>query len=300
MSRLRLPPSFLIGLVAVASLGVLLLRSRPLQRFTGGAEALLYASGLNAPRALYSLDDGTILAAEGAGKAVRVVEVGVDGAIAPHVGGPAALLVPDLGAAESTLPFPQLGTPWSVSRAAGGATIAALPRSNRVVRVEPDGAVSTLADGFAAAAGLNPLPVAAALSPAGELHVALFSTDSTRAASGQVVRLSAGGQREVAFEGLTLPIGMAFSPGGQLYVLELARGINARSGRAIPRSGRLLALGPAPHQRRTIARDLDLPGGLVFTPAGDAYFTERAFPPAPGALLLRLPAAGFAPTGPLN
>ena len=57
MSRLRLPPSFLLALVALVSFGLLLLRSRPLERFNAASEALLYASGLNAPRALYSLDD---------------------------------------------------------------------------------------------------------------------------------------------------------------------------------------------------------------------------------------------------
>ena len=201
------------------------------------------------------------------------------------------------------MPFPRLGTAWSVSPAPGGATIAALPLSNRVVRSEPDGTTRTLAESFTGAGERNPLPVAAALSASGELYVALLSTDPARAASGRVMRVADFGRREVAYDGLTLPIGMAFGPNGQLYVLELARGIDSRSGAALPRSGRLLALGPAAHQRRTIAHDLDLPGGLVFTPAGDAYFTERAFPltvsEAPGgAHLLRLPAGGLARAAP--
>ncbi|MGI8424241.1 MAG: hypothetical protein ACR2NO_09065, partial [Chloroflexota bacterium] len=114
----------------------------------------------------------------------------------------------------------------------------------------------------------------------------------------QVVRVGADGRWEPAFDGLTLPVGMAFGPGGQLYVLELAQRIDHTTGQAAPRSGRLLALGPAPHQRRTIARDLDLPSGLVFTPVGDAYFTERSFHPLPnGGHLLRLPAQGLLPAG---
>src|SRR5688500_19641987 len=67
MPSLRLPQKRLVALVVLGSFAWLLVRSRPLQRFTGGAEALLYATGLNAPRALYSLEDGTILAAERAG-----------------------------------------------------------------------------------------------------------------------------------------------------------------------------------------------------------------------------------------
>jgi hypothetical protein len=299
VSRLRLPPSFLIALVALVSFGLLLLRSRPLERFNAASEALLYASGLSAPRALYSLDDGTILAVEGTGPAARVVEIGVDGAKRPVSSAPPALTLPDVAAGESTLPFPRLGTAWSVARAPDGAALAALPLSNRVVRLEADGTQRILAESFTGTAGRNPLPVAVAVSPAGDLHVALFSTDAGRIASGQVVRLAAGGRREVAFDGLTLPIGLGFGPGGQLFVLELARGIDPRSGQAVPKTGRLLALGPAAHQRRTIARDLDLPGGLVFTPAGDAYLTERAFPPAleaGSALLLRLPSGELAPT----
>ena len=298
MSRFRLPPSFLIALVALTSFGLLLLRSRPLERFNAASEALLYASGLNAPRALYSLDDGTILAAEGFGQGSRVVEIGVDGSIKPYGEAPAGMLQQDVGGDESTVPFPRLGTAWSVSRALDGSSVAALPLSNRVVRVNLQGRQAALAEGFAGTGGRNALPVAASLSPSGDLYVALFSTDPARRASGQVVRIDGAGRREVAFDGLTLPIGLGFGPAGQLYVLELARGLDPRTGQAIPKTGRLLALGPAPHQRRTVARDLDLPGGLVFTPAGDAYFTERAFPPAleaGGALLLRLPAGELAP-----
>lgn len=296
MPSLRLPQKLLVALVVLGSFAWLLVRSRPLQRFTGGAEALLYATGLNAPRALLSLEDGTILAAEGSGAAVRVVEVGVTGEITARPDAPAALLQPDTGTAAAVVPFPRLGTAWSVARAPDGGMVVALPHTNRVARAQVGGALLTLAEGFSGTGGRNPLPTAAAISPSGELYVALFATDADRPASGQIVRVLEGGRWERAFEGLILPVAMAFAPSGQLYVLELARRLDPQSGEALPKSGRLLAIGPAPHQRRTIARDLDLPSGLAITPAGDAYFTERGFQPAPGgAHLLRLPAGGLAP-----
>ena len=124
MPALRLPQRLLIAIVVLGSFALLLVRSRPLQRFTGGAEALLYATGLNAPRALYSLEDGTILAVEGAAGGVRVVEVLVEGVVAPHPDAPAALLLADAGTTETILPFPRLGTAWSVAPAPDGTTIA--------------------------------------------------------------------------------------------------------------------------------------------------------------------------------
>ncbi|MGI8424008.1 MAG: hypothetical protein ACR2NO_07870, partial [Chloroflexota bacterium] len=171
MPPLRLAPRLLFTLVVVASFALLVMRSRPLQRFTGGAQALLYATGLDGPRALYSLDDGTILAAEG-GRRPRVVEIGVDGQITARPESPSALLWPDEpSGSEAVVAFPRVGTAWGVARAPDRTTIASLPHANRVIRIEEGGAARTLAGDFRGSGGRNPLPTAAAFSATGELFV---------------------------------------------------------------------------------------------------------------------------------
>lgn len=283
----RIPYRLVMAVIALAALALLVLRSRPLARFVGGIEPLLYATGLTEPRALLSLPDGTILLAEGG--TGRVVEVGLEGQLlSPRAsrGLPASAV--DIGGA------------WAIAEAPEGATLATVREAGKLVRAsERAGAIGldTVAS-FVGSDGFNPQPTGVAVAPHGQVYVALFATVANRAGSGKVVRVGRDGTWEVAYDTLSFPVGLGFDRDGQLHVLELAQRYDERGGRYSPGTGRLMAIGPARYQRRTLIRDLTLPTGMVFTPAGDLYLTENAFQTGPAeARLLRVPAQGLRPGG---
>ena len=87
--------------------------------------------------------------------------------------------------------------------------------------------------------------------------------------------------------GAALPGGGRPRPNGLLCVLEFASGYDAAGERWVPRSGRVVAIGPEPTRRRTVVRDVDYPTALAFAPNGDLYVTEGAFRgPGEGRVLL--------------
>lgn len=177
----------------------------------------------------------------------------------------------------------------------------------RALRLQPDGTVEQAELGSLPAgvpaelrgdAGSAPLPPGAALGPDGALYVTQFATRPNRPASGAVVRVATDGRWQPVFEGLTFPVALAFSPAGQLFVVELSRGYDERSGQFVPNSGRVLAVGPSPARRRTITRDVNFPTALVFSPAGDLYFTENGiFSPAGTGRVLRIAGESLRPGG---
>jgi hypothetical protein len=286
--RIALSPRAAFAIIAIASGLLLVLRSRPLERFSGGIEPLLYASGLTVPRGLVSLPDGTILALDGVGASAQVVEVGVDGTVTPIGGGlaPAAALLAQPGI-------------WAIAEGSGGVWYATVPDEGRLVAIDLGGAAPTVrvVASFAGENGApNPRPTGIAVSPMGAIYVAFLATQPGKVTSGAVVIVQANGRWKTAFDGLTLPVGLGFDNAGQLHVLELAERYDDNAARAVPKSGRLMTLGPESHQRRTIARRLDRPAGMVFTPAGDLYLSESAYGTGEGeARLLRVPAQGLLP-----
>ena len=277
----------MVAVIALAALALLVARSRPLARFVGGIEPLLYASGLTEPRALLSLPDGTIVLAEETDSGRRVVEVGVDGQLTPAAGPEA--------------PNRALGVAgvWAVAAGSDGTFLATLPGTGRLVRLTPgDEAQPREVATFIGSDGVNPMPTGVAVAPDGAVYVALFATAPDRGGTGKVARVEPDGRWEIAFDTLSFPTGLGFDALGQLYVLELAQRFDTRSGSPAAGTGRVMAIGPQRYQRRTLIRDLALPAGLVFTPAGDLYLAENAYHAAAGeARLLRVPAQGLRPRG---
>ena len=295
-------------LVVAASLALLVARSRPLARMSGTVEPLLFATGLSEPRGLASQPDGTLLVTQAGGGLARIDEAGT---VTTAGGARASLLAtalawPDAGPADARLPTG--GTAWAAAADARGAVYATLPLSNQLIRLSSGGTggasgsggltTAQPVTGFLGADGRNPLPTGLTVGPDGALYVTLFAAEGTRATGGKVVRVEADGRWQPILEGLTYPTGLAFGAGGQLYVLELARGFDERGQRYTPGSGRLLALGPAPNRRRTVVREISYPTGITIAPLGDVFFTENGLAGFGGAgHVLRVPAAGLTAGG---
>lgn len=286
--RLALSPRAAFLAIALASGLLLVLRSRPLERFNGGIEPLLYATGLTLPRALASLPDGTILAIDGPDAAARVVEIDVDGSVSAYTAPsePGAALLARSGV-------------WAVAAARDGTVYATVREEGLLIEIAAGGGQTGTREvvRFAGAGAPNPQPTGVTVSPDGTVYVALFATQPGRQTSGAVARVERDGRWTTVFDGLTAPVAVGFDREGQLYVLEAAERYDAGGGQLSRANGRLMTLGPEAHQRRTIARGIDRPTGMVFTPAGDLYLTERAYETAPGeAHLLRVPAQGLRPS----
>ena len=330
-----------VAVIVLASFGALLWRGGA-SRQLGPIVPLLFASGLDQPRALAFAPDGTLYVAEaGTGGGGRLSALSLAGArttlieslpgaeaaqslfaqsgpsalargdaagdtplflaTGPHDGAPLGDLsrvarsdsrwrVEPVDAFSSTLSESSPpSAAWGASVARDGTVYIAFPVANLVARAQPATAAGTgpvrisPLTGFIGSGQSNPYPTGTAVAPDGSLYVTLMGSDPPRPGAGSVVRVDSSGRWQPQFEGLSFPIALAFSPDGQLWVLEYASGYDARTRSYTPRSGRLLAVGPSTLRRRTAILSVNYPTALAFSPSGDAFVTENAVDSTPGA-----------------
>jgi sugar lactone lactonase YvrE len=174
-----------------------------LARAPGGALHVADAGG----NALYRVDRRT--------GAVRLVTV--------FAGLPSALPNPSRGGAAELDPVPT-GVVTGPDGSAYVGLLSGFPFPSggaRVVRVAPDGAVSTVADGLTTVVDL-------AFGRDGALYVLEFASgfdlgpeaQGWRRGTGRILRLAADGTRRVMADGLDQPFGMAIGRRGDVYVTE--------------------------------------------------------------------------------
>jgi hypothetical protein len=184
---------------------------------------------------------------------------------------------------------------WGAAGTAEADVYATLPAANQLIRLRPGagaagGLVTSAITGFVDAGQSNPHPVGSAPLAGGLVAVALFGSEPYRAGGGRVAIVQPDGRWQVAYESLRFPVAIGRGPGNQLFVLEFAAGYDPRSSRFTPRSGRLLAVGPAPGRRRVVVREINYPTALTFAPNGDAFLTENgAFSGVGEGRILRVP-----------
>lgn len=118
---------------------------------------------------------------------------------------------------------------------------------NTVERIAPDGSRSIFLDKISSPAGI-------AIDKTGAVFVSSYSGD-------YIVRVSPEGAASRVAEGLATPTGIAFSSSGRLLVANRA-------------SGEILSMDTANGERRTIARSLSLPVGVVEMPDGSIVTSQ--------------------------
>ncbi len=165
--------------------------------------------------------------------------------------------------------FPNPGNPVAMSASDGALWIA--DRLNGLItKVTPGGDETLVADlsdrGF--------LPTDLALGANGSVYVSGLGDPATPG-SASVVNVSANGQVQTVWTGLTMASGIAIGNDGLLYATELASGVSDSAANGIPNSGRLLRQ-TAGDTAEVVADGLHYPAALGTGPDGAVYFVSGA------------------------
>src|SRR5690606_33166974 len=99
--------------------------------------------------------------------------------------------------------------------------------------------------------------------------------DPAQPGSGSVVNISANGDIQTVWSGLTLTSGIAIGNDGLLYATELASGVSDSAPNGLPGSGRLLRQTGA-DTAEVVADGLMYPAALGTGPDGAVYFISGA------------------------
>jgi DNA-binding beta-propeller fold protein YncE len=153
-----------------------------------------------------------------------------------------SLLGPDANGELAVLAAMPGRSPWGLALSADGVAYVTDRAAGELLRIG-QGAEPAVAARF----GPGSDPRGIALGPDGAVYVALLG-------AGSVARVDAGGGVSTAVGGLAQPIAVGLDPEGRLLVLEQGAGRVTRAG-------------------EVVARDLEVPSGLLVAPDGRTYVT---------------------------
>lgn len=158
--------------------------------------------------------------------------------------------------------------------------------ANQIWRVAPGGEVSIFvtldrlrAPEFGSSVRVDAVPTGLAFDEHGDLFVAEFTGLPFPAGVGRILKISTD-PKGIAFvrgwiRGLTTPVAIAFSPSGELFVVE--HGAFAAANPPFqPGSGRVLKVNAKTRTVTEIVTGLTQPAGIVFTLNGDFFISEMA------------------------
>jgi plastocyanin/sugar lactone lactonase YvrE len=183
--------------------------------------------------------------------------------------------VADLGAYNRAHPVARdngdavpMGNPFGVI-ALGGNLYITDGNYNRIFKVTPQGAISTLID-FPG----DPTTTGGAVAPDGSLYIAQFGVAPYSPGSGRIDRVTLDGTITPGIvSNLTTPIHAAFTLGGTLFVLQFAAQFNATRLRYMPSGGAVLRVNPDGTTSEVVT-GLMFPTAMTFGPDGALYVTN--------------------------
>ena len=178
---------------------------------------------------------------------------------------PPAFVPPDYATDGSLFDLEATSDALLVSEAVGG----------QIIRVTPEGEMSTLAD----LSEQHPVPTGIAVDADDNAYVTFETTPPYADGSNKVVKISPDGTVSDAWTGLTRTADIAFGPDGKLYAAELSTDNTESFPFVSPHTGRIVRQS-GPDSMDVIAEGLDFPVGLGFDAGGALYVTG----PANGAL----------------
>jgi hypothetical protein len=190
------------------------------------------------------------------------------------------VLVADLSAFQKAHPvahpeaddFEPDGTWWSLA-AVGNKFYAVEPNHGELDSIDTRGVVTRIADISASQGHIVPT---AMVYHNGLFTVGNLNTFPIVPGSSKILRISAAGQVQVAANGFTTILGVAYDKLGRLYVLENT----TTAGDPSPGAGDIVRIN-ANGTRTVIIDGLALPTGMTFGPDGALYVSNLGFGPPP-------------------
>lgn len=194
---------------------------------------------------------------------------------------PPAFIPPDYGTDGSLFDLEAAGDALLLSEAVGG----------QLLRVDPDGTISSVAD----LSEGHLVPTGIAVDDDGNAYVGFETTPPYEDGSSKVVKVTPDGAVSDHWTGLTAVTDVAFGPDGALYAAEMATGDPDAEPYLTPNSGRIVRM-TGPDSQEPVVTEVPYPVGLGFDADGRLLFTAPAFQPdggaGQGALLAVDPDAG--------
>jgi plastocyanin len=164
----------------------------------------------------------------------------------------------------------ELGEPFAMTVADGGFYVVDA-NQGLLLRVEPVGTVSLVAD-----LSLNhPVPTAIAMAPDGGIYVGFLNSAPHPDGASKVVKVAPDGTVSDYWTGLTMVTGLALTPDGTLYALDMATNNSETEPNIRPNTGRLVRqTGPASLEE--VVTGLDFPISMAIGPDGGLYVSLPA------------------------
>jgi len=181
---------------------------------------------------------------------------------------PPAFVPPDYGSDGSLFDLEAAGDALLLSEAVGG----------QLLRVTPDGEISTVAD----LSEGHMVPTGIAVDDEGNAFVGFETTPPFEDGSSKVVKVTPDGVVSDAWTGLTSVTDVVLGPDGALYAAEMATGNTGEPPFLTPHSGRIVRQ-TGPDSLEAVVVDADYPVHFGFDTGGALYLAYPAFGPNGGA-----------------
>jgi len=129
----------------------------------------------------------------------------------------------------------------------------------------------------------DPTVTGLSFSPSGELYATVFGAFPFAKGSGRVSHVAARGGITDVVKGLTMPIAVAFSPNGTMYILQYASEFQFKPfPHTVAKSGAVWRRTSA-GALETVVSGLNFPTAMAFGPDGKLYITNNGTDTSPGA-----------------
>jgi len=174
---------------------------------------------------------------------------------------PPAFVPPDYASDGSLFDLEATSDALLVSEAVGG----------QIIRVTPDGEMSTLAD----LSEQHPVPTGIAVDAEDNAYVTFETTPPYAEGSTKVVKITPDGTVTDVWTGLTRVADLEFGPDGMLYAAELSTNNTDAFPFVLPHTGRIVRQS-GPDTMDIVAEGLDFPVGLGFDADGALYVSGPA------------------------